>query len=165
MMASERKESSGALATRAVDHVSYTVPDLRQAVAFFVNVLGAQVRYERRSGELDAATAGRFHVAQGSSFQIAKLDLAGTPLELFEYSLRGGSTVMAGNAVCGGGHIGLLVDDFDAAVERLRAVPDVRLLGESSVLPGDHLLAGRRWIYFLTPWGLQLELVSAVPQG
>jgi catechol 2,3-dioxygenase-like lactoylglutathione lyase family enzyme len=157
------KPEAGPLAIRAVDHVSYTVPDLGRAVDFFVNVLGARVLYERRSGVLSADTAERFNVDAGASFHLAKLELAGMPLELFEYHDTGRLAGPAFNATCGGGHIALLVDDFDAALGRLRAFPDVRLLGEASVLPEDHPLAGRRWIYFLTPWGLQLELVSRVP--
>ncbi len=154
--------ASAPLVIRAVDHVSYTVPDLPQAVDFFVNVLGARVQYER-SGKLDAGTAECFDVDAGASFRLAKLELAGAPLELFEYRNTGRSGAPAANATCGGGHIGLLVDDFDAAMERLREVPGVRLLGQASILSEDHPLAGRRWIYFQTPWGLQLELVSPVP--
>jgi catechol 2,3-dioxygenase-like lactoylglutathione lyase family enzyme len=162
-MSGEPVPGSGLLAIRAVDHVSYTVPDLRQAVDFFVNVLGAQVRYERQPDLLDSDTAERFGVDRGASFRLAKLELAGMPLEVFEYRDTGRYAGPAVNTTSGGGHIGLLVDDFDAALERLRGIPDVRLLGEASVLPEDHPLAGRRWIYFLTPWGLQLELVSRVP--
>lgn len=150
------------LAIRALDHVSYTVPDLRQAVAFFVDVLGARLLYERQSGPLGPATVPTFGVDPAASFWLAKLDVAGMPLELFEYRLPGGSQEVAGNATCGGGHLGLLVEDFDDAVARLRVQAGVRLLGEPSVLPPGHPFAGRRWIYFLTPWGMQLELVSPV---
>lgn len=151
------------LAIAAVDHASYTVPDLDAAETFFVGVLGAVVRYRRQSGPLDRQAAARLGVAPSTSFRLAKLDLAGMPLELFEYREPGAAGRPVRNAEPGGGHLGLTVVAFDEAVERLRAVPGVRLLGEGSVLPPDHPLAGRRWIYFLTPWGLQLELVSQIP--
>jgi catechol 2,3-dioxygenase-like lactoylglutathione lyase family enzyme len=154
---------SAPLAVHAVDHVAYTVPDLPQAVDFFVNVLGAQIRYQRRSDALGPDTSECFNVNPGASLRLAKLELAGTLLELFEYRDTGSPTESIGNSACGGGHLGLLVDDFDAAVERMRETPGVRVLGKPSVLPADHPLAGRRWVYFLTPWGLQLELVSPVP--
>ena len=32
---------------RGVDHVGITVPDIEQATAFFVNVLGCELLYER----------------------------------------------------------------------------------------------------------------------
>jgi catechol 2,3-dioxygenase-like lactoylglutathione lyase family enzyme len=54
------------------------------------------------------------------------------------------------------------VDDFDAALAYLRKL-GVRLLGEPTVrTTGPN--AGLTWIYFLTPWGMQLELVS-FPHG
>lgn len=156
------KPAAGTIAIRAIDHVSYTVPDLRQAVDFFVNILGARVQYERQSDALDSDLAKRFGVAPGASFRLAKLELAGTALELFEYRETGRSDVPAANSTCGGGHFALIVDDFDAALGELGGVAGVQLLGKASVLSEDHPLAGRRWIYFLTPWGLQLELVSRV---
>lgn len=153
----------GPLSISTVDHISYTVPELRQAVDFFVNVLGARVLYERQSGALGGDVAAFFDVAPGASFRLAKLELAGTPLELFEYRDTGRSVTPAANSTCGGGHFALLVDDIEAAVERLGKVAGLRLLGDISVLPAGHPLAGRRWIYFQTPFGLQLELVSRVP--
>ena len=36
---------SGIPGARNVDHVAFTVPDLRRAVAFFVDVLGAETIY------------------------------------------------------------------------------------------------------------------------
>ncbi|MGE3990820.1 nuclear transport factor 2 family protein [Pseudorhodoplanes sp.] len=157
------KPATGPIAIRAIDHVSYTVPNLRQAVDFFVNVLGARALYERRSGAFGGDLAERFDVRAGASFELAKLELAGTSIELFEYRDAGGPNVTAKNSTCGGGHFAMLVDDFDAALEQLGKIPDVRLLGQASVLADGHPLAGRRWIYFLTPWGLQLELVSRIP--
>lgn len=161
-MSNRPAASSGSLSVSAIDHVSYTVSDIVQAIDFFVQVLGARILYRRESGTLAADIAVSFDVAPNASFRLAKLEIAGTALELFEYRDTGRSDAPTASSTCGGGHFALLVDDIDSAVERVGAVPGVRLLGEVSVLPDDHPLAGRRWIYFLTPFGLQIELVSRV---
>jgi glyoxylase I family protein len=53
------------------------------------------------------------------------------------------------------------VDDLDAAVDHLHA-HGVRVLGD--ITASRNASAGQRWIYFLSPWGMQLELVS-YPDG
>jgi hypothetical protein len=57
--------------------------------------------------------------------------------------------------------VALYVDDLDAAVARLRE-HGIRVLGEPTASKGAH--EGQRWIYFLSPWGMQFELVS-YPNG
>jgi len=54
------------------------------------------------------------------------------------------------------------VDDIDVAIAHLRA-HGVRAQGEPKASASGPS-AGRRWVYFLTPWDLQCELVS-YPQG
>ena len=62
----------------------------------------------------------------------------------------------------GGSHLAFYVDDLESAIEYLKE-KNVRLLGEPTLRSmGPN--AGQRWIYFLTPWGMQLELVS-FPNG
>ncbi|WP_275393425.1 VOC family protein [Novacetimonas hansenii] len=50
------------------------------------------------------------------------------------------------------------VDDFDAALTHLK-LHGVRLLGKPTYR-NTGPSAGQTWVYFLTPWGMQLELVS-----
>lgn len=157
---SQTADAAEAMQVRLVDHVAYSVPDLEQAVHFFRDVLGAELLYRRAGGTLGAAEARAYGVREGASFTLAKLRLAGTKLELFAYREAGGDAGMAPNARPGGGHIGLKVADTEAARARLAAEPGVTLLGEISTLPEGHPLAGRRWLYFLTPWGQQLELLG-----
>jgi len=65
------------------------------------------------------------------------------------------------NSDVGGHHVALYVDDLDAAVAHLHA-HGLRVFGEPTVSRGPS--EGQRWIYFLSPWGMQFELVS-YPQG
>jgi glyoxylase I family protein len=53
------------------------------------------------------------------------------------------------------------VDDLDAAVEYLKA-HNLRVLGEPTA--SSSASGGQRWVYFLSPWGMQFELVS-FPNG
>ncbi len=55
----------------------------------------------------------------------------------------------------------LYVEDLDAAVAFLRG-HGVEVLGEPTASIGAS--EGQRWVYFLSPWGMQFELVS-YPDG
>jgi predicted dithiol-disulfide oxidoreductase (DUF899 family) len=57
----------------------------------------------------------------------------------------------------------LYVDDMDAAVAHLRA-HDVRLMAGAGPAVAEGPEAGLRSCYFLTPWDLQMELIS-YPNG
>ena len=54
----------------------------------------------------------------------------------------------------------LHVDDVDQACQRVTSMPGVRQLGEIKTVPEASPLAGTRWVYLITPWGLPIELVN-----
>ncbi|MGH3445075.1 MAG: VOC family protein, partial [Nocardioidaceae bacterium] len=58
-------------------------------------------------------------------------------------------------------HVALYVDDLDAAAAHLRD-HGVQVLAGPTASKGP--AEGNRWIYFLSPWGMQFELVS-YPHG
>jgi catechol 2,3-dioxygenase-like lactoylglutathione lyase family enzyme len=62
----------------------------------------------------------------------------------------------------GGHHIGFLVDDMDAAVAYLKS-KGVQVQGEPTKMTQGPT-AGETWVYFLAPWGTQLEL-TYYPKG
>ena len=66
------------------------------------------------------------------------------------------------NSDVGGHHLAFYVDDFDAALRYLKS-KGVRIQGEPVVRTAGPS-GGQTWAYFLTPWGMQLELVS-FPRG
>jgi catechol 2,3-dioxygenase-like lactoylglutathione lyase family enzyme len=150
------------LTTLSVDHVAVTVPALDEAVAFFREVLGAEELYRRGHAPAEGSDemAVQFGAHPAATYRLAKLRLAGTDLEVFEFHAPDLRTDAPRGCDVGGGHLGLRVPDVDRAVADLRGEPRVRLLGTVQEIPAPHPLAGRRWIYLLTPWGLQLELVA-----
>lgn len=65
------------------------------------------------------------------------------------------------NSDIGGHHLAFYVDDFDAALGYLKN-NGVRIMGEPTLSKSKS--EGQKWVYFLTPWGMQMELVS-FPNG
>jgi len=149
----------------AVDHVSFTVPDLDEAVDFFETALGASVVYRRRrrGGADERRMVERFAAHPSTAYELAMLRCAGGfHVELFAFESPDQNRVAPRNVDVGGHHLALLVDDVDAAVKRLRARGGIRFLGEPETSPPDHPAAGARWVYLVAPWGQQFELVSRV---
>lgn len=148
-----------------VDHVAYTVPDLNQAVEFFVDVLGADLLYRLDSVKDDEDDWMRRQLAVDprASAQIAMLRLGPvTNVELFQYEAPDQNHQIPKNSDYGGHHLAFYVEDIEAAAAYLRAQPGVTLLGEVQTIE-DGPIAGDRWIYFLAPWGMQMEILNMPP--
>lgn len=150
----------------AVHHVAYTVPDLKQAIEFFTDVIGAELAYVLgpvQDSEGDWMTR-KLGVAADARAHVAMLRLGPvTNLELFEYTASDQRRSLPRNSDWGGHHLAIYVTDVDAAVAYLRTWPGVRVLGEPETIV-DGPIAGDRWVYFRTPWGMQLELIH-LPAG
>ena len=144
-----------------VDHVGLSVPDLDAAVRFFTAVLGARELYRSsRRGEGRFMTE-TFEASPDSSFTLAMLRLEpNLNLELFQWEAPDRRVEMPMASDVGGHHLCVYVDDVEGAYDRLRRYPGVRALGDlKTVRPGSPL-SGTRWTYFVTPWGLQIEIVN-----
>jgi len=149
---------------RWLDHVGVTVPDLAQATAFFCDVLGCEPLYAL--GELrrdDNWMADHLNVHPRSELRgLTFLRCADRAhIELFEYQAPDQRPVPR-NTDIGGHHPAFYVDDIDAATAHLHT-HGVHVLGEVKASASGPS-AGQRWVYFLTPWDLQCELVS-YPHG
>ena len=147
-----------------LDHVGLTVPDIDEATAFLVDVLGFEYLYSL--GPLaDDGDWMRTHLnvhPRAVAQQIRFFRCAGVPvLEVFEYAAPDQRTEVPLNSDHGGHHVALYVENLDTAVRYLRE-RGVRVLGEPTTSRGPH--EGQRWVYFLAPWGAQFELVS-YPSG
>jgi catechol 2,3-dioxygenase-like lactoylglutathione lyase family enzyme len=149
---------------RGIDHVGLTVPNLQEAVDFFVNVVGCEDFFSVKGGPFDnnwmkenlnvdpraSVTNHRVRCGNGANF------------ELFEYQSPDQRTVQPKNSDIGGHHLAFYVDDIEATVAYLRG-KGLRVLGDIK-----HNAAGPTkglsWIYVLAPWGTQLEFLS-YPKG
>jgi catechol 2,3-dioxygenase-like lactoylglutathione lyase family enzyme len=151
---------------RGHDHTGITVPDIKQALDFFTNVLGCQ----------HAMTFGPFSDDKGTFMQdllnvhprakIEQISLVrcgyGSNIELFQYSSPDQKDATPKNSDIGGYHVAFYVDDIKAAADYLKANNVRTLMGPLPVDQGP--AAGQSILYFMAPWGLQFELIS-YPNG
>lgn len=147
------------------DHVGLTVPNLDEATRFLVDVLGCEYLYSLgpyRSTSDWMAT--HLNVDSRAAIPEIRFFRCGdqSVFEVFEYvDVPDQRPEPPRNSDVGGHHFALYVDDLDLAVQYLRD-SGVKVLGEPTTSSGAH--EGQRWIYFVSPWGAQFELVS-YPNG
>jgi catechol 2,3-dioxygenase-like lactoylglutathione lyase family enzyme len=144
------------------DHVAFTVPDLREAVSFFVDVLGAQELYTSRRGPDASAMPLNFNVPPDAALELSMLRLPpNLNIELFQWRTADQKTEHPRHSDRGGHHLCFAVEDVDEAVAHLTQIPGVQILGDRKEVGQDSpFVAGNRWTYFVTPWGLLMELVD-----
>ena len=144
-----------------VDHIGFTVPDLEQARAFLVDVLGCEYMYSLGPFRHDDSDWMQEHLNVDPRAVMEQLHFfrcgGQAVFEVFEYSAPDQDADQPRNSDIGGHHVALYVDDLDAAVEFLHE-QGLDVLGDPTASKGPS--EGQRWIYFLSPWGMQFELVS-----
>lgn len=161
----ETTQRTGIPGLRGTEHVGFTVPDIEEATRFFVDVIGCEYVY----------SLGPF--SDGGDWMERHLDVHpravmkelrflrcghGPNFEIFEYDAPEPARTPPRNSEVGGHHLAFYVDDMDQAVAHLERC-GVRILGEPTVRTSGPS-GGQSWVYFLAPWGQQLELVS-FPNG
>ena len=82
----------------------------------------------------------------------------GPAFEIFEYVSPDQRKDLPKNSDHGGHHLAFYVEDMDSAVAYLKS-HGVQFQGEPSFME-EGPSKGLTWVYFLAPWGMQLELVS-----
>ena len=150
---------------RGTEHIGFTVPDLDQAERFFVDVIGCELVYSLgpfvTEGDWmkDQMNVHPRAVMRELRFFRCKM---GPNFEIFQWETPEDQQPQPKNTDIGGHHLAFYVDDFDSALAYLRKQDGVTVLGEPVFSQNASL--GQRWIYFLTPWGMQCEIVS-FPDG
>jgi catechol 2,3-dioxygenase-like lactoylglutathione lyase family enzyme len=142
-------------------HIGITVPDIKEAIAFFKAVFGAievfntgpfDVDNNFMSGKLGASPTSRIR-------DLVFLRCGnGTSVELFEYDGEDKNAPQKRPSEVGGTHICFEVEDVVASAARLKAQGIEMLDGPNLVEEGP--LAGFNWVYFRAPWGQILEIAS-----
>ncbi|MCK8608055.1 VOC family protein [Agromyces sp. C10] len=149
---------------RGTEHIGFTVPDLDEAHRFFVDVIGCEYVYTLGPFQRDDDwMAEHLNVHPRSVMRELRFFRCkhGPNFEIFQWEPADGQSDQPRNSDLGGHHLAFYVDDLDAAVAYLHE-QGVRVLGEPTA--SRNASEGQRWVYFLTPWGMQLELVS-FPNG
>lgn len=148
---------------RGTQHIGITVPDVDEAVDFFVNVMGGESFFSiGLFGPFDDDwMTENLNVHPQAVIETARLVKCknGPAFEIFKYTSPDQTTAFPKNSDIGGYHVAFYVDDIDVATQYLRD-QGIKVLGEPNSLPGTPW-EGLRWVYFLAPWGMQMELVSS----
>jgi glyoxylase I family protein len=143
------------------DHFGFTVPDLEEATRFFVDVIGCTALYEVGPFMSDDDWMSE-NLAVHPRTVIRKYRMLkchnGPSFELFEYEAPDQKREQPKNSDWAGHHLAFYVTDMAAAKAYLEN-HGVRVLGEVKTVE-EGPTAGLSWLYFLSPWGMQLELVS-----
>ena len=143
-------------------HIGFTVPNMEQAIDFFSSVFGAVTIMECGSVDVnDAFMAKYLGVPEGLKIvdqrviQIGR----GSSIELFEYSGLSGEQHLKHNGEVGAMHIAFEVDNAFEVAKKMREIGVDVLEGPTLIKGGpmDNLI----WLYFRSPWGQYLEIVSA----
>ncbi|MGV2872207.1 VOC family protein [Colwellia sp. E150_009] len=147
---------------RGSQHVGFTVPDVKEATAFFKDILGCESFYNIGPfGPFDDNwMTENLNVHKKAVIKTAHLMRCGNgpALEIFEYTSPDQRKTPPRNSDIGGHHLAFYVDDMDEAVKFLKD-KGIKVLGKPHTFT-DTGMAGLTWVYFLTPWGMQLEIVS-----
>lgn len=159
-----RSTKRGLPGITGTDHIGFTVPDIDEAHEFLVDVIGCDHVYSLgpypRDPELMSTNLNLHPEAVMREIRFYRC-FNGANFEVFHYEAPDQRREQPRNSDVGGHHIAFYVEDLNEAVAYLRE-RGVRVLGEPRSSTGAS--AGQRWVYFLSPWGMQFELVS-FPRG
>ena len=156
---------SGLPGLAGTDLVGFTVPDMEAATRFFVDVIGCSLVYEIGPFvsdddwmQVQLGVNPRSVIKSLRMFRCGN----GSNFELFEYQLDGATQKPSPNSDVGAAHLGFYVKDIEAAFAYLK---EQGLTVQGDIVKMDGGPSERMsWVYFLSPWGMQLELVS-YPKG
>ena len=151
---------------RGHDHTGITVPDMKQAVDFFTEVVGCKKAMSFGPFADDKGTFMQDLLGVDPKAVIEEIAMVrcgtGSNIELFKYTAPDQKDLQPKNSDIGGFHIAFYVDDVAAAKTYLDAKGIKTRLGPLPVKEGP--AAGQTILYFQAPWGLQLEAIS-YPDG
>ncbi len=156
--------SAGIPGLRGAEHIGFTVPDIEQAHDFFVNVIGCDFVYKLGPWKRDDDWfAEHLNIDPRSVLKELRFYRChfGPNFEVFEFEAPDQNATPPRNSDVGGHHIAFYVDDMDEALAYLKS-KGIRVLGEPTA--SSSFSEGQRWVYFVSPWGMQFELVS-FPHG
>jgi catechol 2,3-dioxygenase-like lactoylglutathione lyase family enzyme len=154
--------ANGIPGMRGHDHTGITVPDMKQALDFFVGVVGCEEAMHFGPISDEKGTLMTDLVGVDAKAKIDQVTMVrcgyGSNIELFQYEAPDQRDLKAKNSDIGGFHIALYVDDVAAAKTYLDSKGIATRMGPVPMTEGAN--AGQTIMYFQAPWGLQLEAIS-----
>lgn len=143
--------------TRRLHHMGITVGDMDVALAFYHALAGGRIEgpYVKSGPAVEAATG---HPGIRILQAFVSFPAGDAVLELLEY--RGGSTppLEPDNGAAGAAHPAVVVDDIDAALDRVRTLGYANLSEPMTATAGP--LHQWRYVYVLGPDRVRVELVQ-----
>jgi catechol 2,3-dioxygenase-like lactoylglutathione lyase family enzyme len=147
---------------RGIQHLGITVPNVKAATAFFKDVIGCESFFSIGPfGPFDNDwMTENLNVDKKAVIKTAHLMRCGNgpALEIFEYSAPDQKQTPPRNSDIGGHHVAFYVDDMAEAVAYLEK-KGIKILGKPHTFT-DTGMKDLTWVYFMAPWGMQLEIVS-----
>ena len=138
-----------------VNHVSFTVNNLRESVDFYTKVLGLELlNLADRDEEFSSAVTG----ISGAKLNIAYIKADGCNIELIEYTGAKGDRLDTATNNTGSAHLCFNVVNFDEWIEHLKK-NSVRFRGELCQVPAGPKL-GRKVCYAMHNDGNNLEFIE-----
>lgn len=151
---------------RGHDHTGITVPDMNEALDFFVNIVGCEKAMSFGPFSDNKGTFMTDALGVDSKAVIEQISQVrcgyGSNVEIFKYTAPDQKELKPRNSDIGGFHIAFYVDDVAAAKKYLDSRGVATRMGPIPIKDGP--AAGQTILYFQAPWGLQLEAIS-YPQG
>jgi catechol 2,3-dioxygenase-like lactoylglutathione lyase family enzyme len=147
---------------RGHDHTGVTVPDMKQAVDFFTDVIGCEKAMSFGPFADDKGTFMQDVLGVDPKAVIEEITMMrcgfGSNVELFKYTAPDQKDLQPKNSDIGGFHIAFYVDDVAAAKTYLEGKGVATRMGPIPVSEGP--AACQSILYFQAPWGLQFEAIS-----
>jgi catechol 2,3-dioxygenase-like lactoylglutathione lyase family enzyme len=151
-----------AVAISRVDHTGITVSSLRDALDFWVGVLGFRHLYTWKFE--NSSFIENLVGVKDAELSIAMVAGYGHQVELLEYQAPADRKIIKPRSCdIGSVHIGLYVDDMSAALARV-AVAGWRPVGEPQTVHGGER-DGMRLTYVRGPDGVTIEFIQNAPAG
>lgn len=145
------------VAISRVEHTGITVSSLQDALDFWVNVLGFQCLYTwtfENSPFIEHLVG-----VQGAEMSLAMVEGYGHRVELLEYRAPADRKILRPRSCdVGSVHIGLYVDDLDAALARVAEAGWFPVAEPQTVQGGER--DGMRLIYVRGPDGVTIEFMQ-----
>jgi catechol 2,3-dioxygenase-like lactoylglutathione lyase family enzyme len=143
-----------------VDHTGITVSSLDEALDFWLNALGFRHLYTWNFE--NTPFVEKLVGVPGAAVSLAMLEGYGHRIELLEYHAPASRQLMKPRACdVGSVHIGIYVEDMDAALARVAEAGWMPVAEPQTVGEGDR--KGMRLIYVRGPDGVTIEFIQNAP--